>query len=208
MLHELGHRWLLFASLMESGKRASTLNPVSAHPAQYVDTRAAFKVYTDADTSVMGGAFFTDHGDGRFSTAEYGPFGYSWLDLYLMGLATPEEVQPMFYVADSSPSLGGEYYAPSNQTFTGTRRNFTIQNVIDATGVRTPAYPSAQREFKVVFVLLADPRRPPTADEVAVVHHYRSLMETDFRRATNGRGSVSTTIEPPPSGPRRRAVRR
>ena len=208
VLHELGHRWLLFVSLMESGSRTFALNPVSAHPAQFVDTRAAFNVYTDADTSVMGGAFFTDNGNGTFTTAGYGPYGYSWLDLYLMGLATPEEVSPMFYIADSTPSLGGEYYAPSNQTFSGTRRDFTIQNVIDATGVRSPAYPSTQREFKVVFVLLADPRRPATDDEIALVQHYRSLMETDFVRATNGRGSVSTAVEPAPSGPRRRAVRR
>ena len=206
VLHELGHRWLLFTSLMENGERARTLNPVSAHPAQYVDTRAAFKVYTDADTSVMGGGFFTDHLDGNFSTGGYGPYGYSWLDLYLIGLAGPEEVPPMFYVDDAAPKLGDEYYAPANQTYTGTRRDFTIQNVIDGTGPRKPAYPETQRHFRVVFVLLTDPQRAPTDEELASVDHYRQLLEADFRTATSGRGTVSTTTAAQPSGPRRRAA--
>ena len=206
VLHELGHRWLLFTSLMENGERTRALNPVSAHPAQYVDTRAAFKVYTDSDTSVMGGAFFTDHFDGKFTTGGYGPYGYSWLDLYLMGLAGAEEVPPMFYVGDSAPSLGGEYYAPVNRTYSGTRRDFTIQQVIDGTGPRKPAYPGAQKHFRVVFVLLTDPRRDPTDEELASVEHYRQLLEADFRTATNRRGEVSTRVTSGASGPRRRAA--
>ena len=210
VLHELGHRWLLFASLAENGANTFTLNPVSAHPAQYVDTRAAFNVYTSKDTSVMGGGYFTDNANGTFTTAEYGPYGYSWLDLYLMGLAGPAEVPTMFYIANSSPQLGGEYYAPPNQTYTGTRRDFNVQQVIDATGNRNPVYPATQRDFRVVFVLLADPRRDVTDAELEKVQLYRSLMERDFATATDRRGSVSTAIEAsePPSGPRRRAVRR
>ena len=206
VLHELGHRWLLFASLLENGQRSVVLNPVSAHPAQYVDTRAAFKVYTDADTSVMGGGLFTDHRNGTFSSGPYGPYGYSWLDLYLMGLAAPDEVPPMFYIANSSPELGGEYYAPANQTYSGTRRDFTVQQVIDGTGARQPSFPNTQRSFRVVFVLVSDPGRPVTDEELALVNDYRHVLESDFRTATNSRGSVSTVLEQPPAGPRRRAA--
>jgi hypothetical protein len=206
VLHELGHRWLLFASLLENGQKSNILNPVSAHPAQYVDTRAAFKVYTDTDTSVMGGGLFTDHGDGTFSSGPYGPYSYSWLDLYLMGLAAAEEVPPMFYVGNSSPALGGEYYAPANQTYSGTRRDFTVQQVIDGTGARQPSFPNTQRNFRVVFVLVSDPDRPVTNEELAAVNDYRSLLENDFRTATNSRGSVSSVVEQPPAGTRRRAA--
>lgn len=206
VLHEIGHRWLLFASLMENGQRSNVLNPVSAHPAQYVDTRAAFKVYTDRDTSVMGGGSFIDNRDGTFSSGPYGPYGYSWLDLYLMGLAAPEEVPSMFYISGSSPALGGEYYAPADRTYTGTRRDFTVQQVIEGTGARRPAFPGTQRNFRVVFVLVSDPDRPVTEQEVATVNHYRSLLETDFRTATSSRGLVSTVLQAPPAGPRRRAA--
>ena len=206
VLHEIGHRWLLFTSLLENGTRSRILNPVSAHPAQYVDTRAAFKVYTDTDTSVMGGGHFTDHNDGSFSSSSYGPYGYSWLDLYLMGLAGASEVPPMFYIRDANPELGQEYYAPVNQTYSGTRRDFTIDQVIGGTGPRQPAYPRTQKNFRVVFVLLTNPDREPTEEEIAAVDEYRHLLETDFGTATNHRGTVTTTLTPPAPGPRRRAV--
>lgn len=208
VLHELGHRWLLRVTHEENGNLVRSLNPVSAHPAQYVDTRAAFNVYTDTDTSVMGGGYFTDNSDGSFRTSAYAAYGFSWLDLYLMGLASTTEVQPFFYLANSNPVLGDQYYAPSNQTFRGSRRDVTIEQIVTGTGPRVPAYPSTQRQFKVAFVLLADPSRPATEEELAMVRQYRGLIEADFRTATSGRGEVTTSVEPPPTGPRRRAVGR
>ena len=211
VMHELGHRWLLRVTLDENGVRSRVLDPVSSHPAQYVDTRAVQRVYTSRDTSVMGGGWFTDNANGTFTTSTSAAYGYSWLDLYLMGLAAPSEVPPFFYLANSDPALGGEYYAPSNQTYRATRRDVTIDQVITGTGPRIPAYPDTQRAFRVVFVLLADPSRPVTAEELAEMQKYRGLMEADFRTATLGRGEVVTAIEtpePPPAGPRRRAVRR
>jgi hypothetical protein len=206
VLHEFGHRWLLFVSLLENGLRGKILNPAGAHPAQYIDTRAAFKVYTDRDTSVMGGGYFTENSNGTFTTAQYAPYGYSWLDLYLMGLAAPSEVPPWFYVADSSPALGNEYYAPANQTYSGTRREVTMQQVIDGTGPRKPAYPDAQQRFRVVFVLVTEPEREPAPSELAAIQGYRATLEADFVTATNHRGAVTTV--PPVENPHRRAVRR
>jgi hypothetical protein len=45
-----------------------------------------------------------------------------------------------------------------------------------------------------------------TEQEVAAVNQYRGLLENDFRTATNNRGTVSTVLQPPPAGPRRRAA--
>jgi hypothetical protein len=208
VLHEFGHRWLLFVSVDENGTKTRALNPVSAHPAQYVDTRAAFKVYTDTDTSVMGGGFFTTNSDGSFTSAAYGPYGYSWLDLYLMGLADASEVEPWYYIADSDPQLAGEYYAPPNQTYRGTRRDVGLEQVISGTGIRVPAARDSQRQFRVAFVLLTD--REPSQFDMEQMQLYRTLLEADFRTATNGRGAVATVVnapQEPASGPRRRAAR-
>ncbi|HEX8171101.1 MAG TPA: hypothetical protein VF824_11230 [Thermoanaerobaculia bacterium] len=207
ILHELGHRWLLFTRILENGARSNVLNPESAHPAQYVHTPAAFNVYTDADESVMGGSFWTDLGNGSFRSGRNAFNGYSWLDLYFMGLASPSEVAPFFYIANSSPALGKSYYAPADKTYSGTRRDVTFQQVVDAMGPRLPAYPQTQRQFRVLFVLIHDPDREITAEELADVQSYRSLLENDFRTATGGRASVITTFELPATGPRRRSVR-
>lgn len=206
ILHEFGHRWLLFTSIFENGVRTRKLNPLSAHPAQYVDTRAAFPVVTETDTSVMGGGFFTDRGDGTFTSAAYGPYGYSWLDLYLMGMVSPQEVPQMFYLDESNPELGGEYYAPPNEIFNGVRRNFTIDQIVDATGTRRPAFPQTQRNFRLVFVMVSDPDRPVRDAEIAAINDYRGFVERDFPIATGGRGSISTILAPPTVPVRRRAA--
>jgi hypothetical protein len=202
LLHELGHRWLLFVSIMENGVRSNVLKPAGGHPAQWVDTRAAFRVYTDQDASVMGGGVFTSNGNGSFATGPYGFYGYSWLDLYLMGLASPDEVAPFFYLANSNPALGPAYYAPQG-TYTGERREVTVQQVIEGTGPRLPAYPNTQRAFRMAMILLTD--REPTAQELEFMQMYKSLAERDFRIATGGRGSLTTVLTSP--GGRRRATR-
>lgn len=207
VMHELGHRWLFYFSILENGSRSFVLNPISAHPAQYVDTRAAFPVYLGADSSVMGGGTFTDNGDGSFTSSEYASYGYSWLDLYLMGLADKSEVTPWFYIANSNPQLGEAYYPPERRTYRGTRHDVKVQQVIDSMGARTPAYPDTQRTFRVAFVLLADPDRPVGENELALVQQYRGLLEQNFPVATGGRGNVTTSIAAVPPPARRRAVR-
>lgn len=207
IMHELGHRWLFYFSILENGTRSFVLNPISAHPAQYVDTRAAFPVYLDVDSSVMGGGTFTDNSDGSFTTTQYASYAYSWLDLYLMGLADKSEVTPWFYIASSNPRLGDAYYPPERRTFRGTRHDVGIQQVVDSMGTRSPAYPDTQRTFRVAFVLLADPDRPVAESELALVQQYRGLLETNFPIATGKRANVTTSIVAAPPPARRRAVR-
>ncbi|MEA2570361.1 MAG: hypothetical protein QOI24_2362 [Acidobacteriota bacterium] len=206
VMHELGHRWLYYFSIMENGQKKFALNPLRQHPAQFVDTRAAFSVRTDHDASVMGGGLFTESA-GSFASTEFANFGYSWLDLYLMGLADKAEVQPLYYIANSNPRLGDAYYPPPSRTFQGERRDVVIQQVIDAMGTRKPAYPNTQRTFRTLFVLLADPDRPITEEEIAAVDGYRETLREKFPIATGGRASVVTDFDGL-TPPRRRTVGR
>jgi hypothetical protein len=202
IMHEFGHRWLYFLRIKEGDAITSVLNPVSAHPAQYIDTSAAFRVFTDYDASVMGGGVFTPTGDGSFFVRA-GNFGYSWTDLYLMGFATPEEVRPWFYVANSSPALGPEYYPPDQINVLGNRHDVTVQQLIDALGPRKPAMANSPKSFRVLFVLVTDDGEA-TPDQVAAMKKIRQLFETNFKVATGGRAEVRTEFALP--GPRRRGV--
>jgi len=198
LLHEFGHRWLQFVETNENGSRTMSLNPAPAHPPQYLSLPAAFPVMTAYDTSTMGGGYFTQSGN-TFTSASASPYGYSWLDLYLMGLAGPEEVPPMYYIAGTNPPLGDSYTPPSNVTVTGTRRDVTMQQVLDVMGPRTP---QDQRSFKVVFVLVSS---DPSSTDLARVDAYRRAFEENFAKATGNRAVVQTLHFPP--GPRRRSVR-
>ena len=207
VMHEFGHHWLLFVRFRDGGSNSTMLNPLGGHPAQYVDTRAAFEVYGPDDSSVMGGGTFRTNSNGSFTTSPYAAYSYSWLDLYLMGLASPTEVQPWYYIANSQPALAGAYYPPQNATYSGNRKDVTIEQVISSMGARKPAYPDTQKQFRVLFVLLADPDREPTSDELSKMAVYRELLERNFKTATGGRAEISTAFSLPEPGPRRRAAR-
>lgn len=205
LLHELGHRWLYFFDIMEDGVRSKVLAPQAGHPAQYVHTPAAFRLAGAADSSAMGGAYFTDNRNGTFTSARTrNNVGYSWHELYLMGLAAPEEVTPWFYIANSSPRLGPEYYPLPNRTFRGTRRDVRIDQLLAAMGPRFPAYPDTQRQFRVLYVLMTDAARDVTADELAFLSGLQQDLRNDFATVTGGRASVLTSIEGPSR--RRRSV--
>jgi hypothetical protein len=202
LLHELGHRWLYFFDIIENGVRSNVLAPLSGHPAQYVHTPAAFSMVGATDSSAMGGGFFTQNANGTFTTARTrNNFGYSWHELYLMGLAAPEEVTPWFYIANSSPRLGSEYYPLANRTYSGTRRNVGISQVLEAMGPRNPAYPNTERNVRVLYVLLT--KGEPTPDDVAYVESLQDELRQGFATATGGRAAVVTSIGGPA---RRRAV--
>jgi hypothetical protein len=209
LLHEFGHRWLYFFMLMENGAPRFALNPLRQHPAQFVHTPAAFNVHANDDASAMGGGTFRDLGNGSFTSGSATHNGYSWLDLYLMGLAAPEEVAPFYYIANSNPKLADAYYAPRNTTVRGTRKNVTVQQVIDATGPRRPGYAESQKQFRVAFVLLTEGE--PSESQLNRMNALRDLMARDFQTATGGRATIATTFTAPPvapSGPRRRAIRK
>lgn len=202
MLHEFGHRWLYAFRIMEEGQLGRPLSPVSSHPAAYVHTPAAFRVYENDESSVMGGANFSTESDGSYR-ARAANFGYSWTDLYLMGLAAPEEVRPWFYLAKSNPELPKEYYAPDQQLVSGERHDVALTNVVAAEGVRNPSTALSQRLFRVLFVLVTD-GSAPTAEQVAKINDWRALMEKNFAAATGGRGRLATEWV---NVPKKRAVR-
>ena len=99
---------------------------------------------------------------------------YNDLDLYSMGLLDPNQVAASFvienptledgrrlrsyqglYVEIEDPVTGtwsGPYYLGTDTVIRGTRRNITLSDITALEGLRNPAYPSAQKDFKVAFI--------------------------------------------------------
>ena len=192
LLHEFGHRWLSFFSIVENGSLSDAVNPTGAHPAAYVHTAAAFPVYGEHEASVMGGAYFTQQGDGSW-IAHAANMGYSWSDLYLMGLAAPEEVPPWFYLAGTSLPLA--YWPAEGAVVEGVVHGVSVPQITAVHGRRNPTTALSQREFRVAFVLVSD--GAPTDAEVAKINEWRQVMERNFLLATGGRGRAITTFTRP-----------
>lgn len=195
LLHELGHRWLYYFEIEENGQNVRAVNPLGLHPAQWVSTPGAFL----HDSSPMGGSRFADNRNGTFTTPPSSSFNaFTWHELYLMGLARAEEVQPWFYLRGTP--LGDEYFAPSGTTISGTRVDVSAQQLLAAMGPRNPSFETSPKTFRVLFVVLERDGAPAPS---------LGTLPRDFERAfaaaTGGRGRVVTAAAPP--GGRRRAVR-
>ncbi len=191
--HELGHRWLYGFTIDQEGQPSFVLGPFG-HPAQYVDTSAAFPVYTNRDYSVMGGSNFEDLGAGQFrSPDQIGTYGYSWHELYLMGLASPAEVDPWFYLAETDPELGEAYHPPSGIVVSAQKVGVDVSQIMKSMGARSPVHEDSQREFRVLFVLLNESGED-TAEDESTLAAYASQFPGFFSNATGGRGTITMTL--------------
>ncbi|HYR27718.1 MAG TPA: hypothetical protein VEU30_04595, partial [Thermoanaerobaculia bacterium] len=201
LAHEFGHRWLYFIKLLESGVETNNLNPDGAHPRQGAHMPAAYPVMGLYDVSTMGGGYFTQTGPSTYVTPnEMSGTGYSWNELYLMGLAAVNEVNPWFYLTGNG--LNGWYNAAWNTSFTITSRGeATLGQVVSAIGARNPVYPNAKKNFKNLYVILersGEPVSNAAIDEFR--DDYIDAFTARFAAITGGRGTVVPVTVDVPGG--------
>jgi hypothetical protein len=197
--HELGHRWLYHFAIEEEGSPTRILNPAGSHPAGWVGTRAAQVVYEPLDYSVMGGSHWHDHGDGTFSSPPDGlggGNGFSWHELYLMGLAEPTEVPDWWYIRDPVPPLPNAYWAPNDTTVSGERVEVALDQLIAVEGPRFPVYPDGLQYFLTPVVLVVRPGEYVPGD-IGAVNALCDVWPPRFNTATGFRGSLRCRFHPP-----------
>jgi hypothetical protein len=182
---EAGHRWLAFLTFRGPGGVRSTdlLGRDLAH----------WSFTFDSDASDMEGNDLRDNGDGSFTTVA-ATERFSSLDQYVMGLLSPAEVPPMFYVADTGIEAG----APPaiGAVFTGRRVDLDIGDIIAAEGPRVPASAAAPKTFNMAFIIVTRDGTFPSPASINQVDTYRSRWQEYFNAATDGRGTVDTTLRP------------
>ena len=191
LAHEAGHLWLALVSV------PSPTN--AAFPPMLGAARAHWAFPFNSDASVMEGNRIVDQGTAsnpRFRTTATVQ-QYSALDQYLMGLRAPQDVPPTFAILNSG---SGNTRAPqAGVTFNGTRLDISIDDIVKASGRRTPDATVAQRAFRMAFVMIVDEAADisagsPAAAAIAQIDAYRTAFETFFAQATGNRATISTTL--------------
>jgi hypothetical protein len=191
MGHEVGHRWLAYIRFSDHNRQPSEalLGRDSGH----------WSFFFDSDASVMEGNRIQDLGGGSFRTAA-AVEKYSLLDQYVMGLVRDIDVPRMFYVenpvgttatAESSPRIG--------VTFTGTRRDVLINDVIEVMGARSPAADSSPKVIRQAFVYLVSRNRTADPTAIAKIDRFRRAWEPFYAQATGNRGQADTRLQQPGS---------
>jgi len=188
--HEIGHHWMAWI-LMDMDDGRGPLDILRGYENE--DPNGHWSAWFNSG-SVMYGGTLTDNGNGSFSECngvrKYGP-----LDQYLMGLRTADEVGTLWYVdvdgtTHGSPSM--PFARDTCNDFTGTRVDFTIDDVIRANGVRDPI--TSPCHLKVGFAIVHEVGLPPTPEEIAKIERYRTELQASWPFLTDNRGSIDTTL--------------
>jgi hypothetical protein len=187
--HEMGHRWGVDVSAKVKDETIP-LGPV--HWARGVHTPVAFPFQRPTEASAMGGSVWQDNLDGTFTQLDddyYVPAtGYSYLDLYLMGLISAAEV-PDFFMLKNLVASGKD--ANGHPIFKADRVKITIQDVIAAEGPRVPDVEHSQRLFNTGMVLIVEHGKQPSKALVERVNGIRQEWIKYWQITTGGRSSMT-----------------
>jgi hypothetical protein len=187
--HEMGHRWSAFVSAKVGGE---TIQLGPTHWARGLQAPVAFPYLRPTEASAMGGGVWQDNFDGTYTQLDddyYVPAtGWSYLDLYLMGLASPAEV-PDFFILRNLVAAGRD--ANGHPIFKADRVKVTIQDVIAAEGPRLPDTEKSQKQFNTGIVVIVEHGQKPSKELIERANGIRERW-IDYWSVTTGRRSTMT----------------
>ena len=188
--HEMGHRWSAFVSAKVNGE---TIDLGPTHWAVGLQAPVPFPYQRPTEASAMGGGVWQDNFDGTFTQLDdnyYVPAtGYSYLDLYLMGLISPAEV-PDFFILRNMERAGHD--SNGHPIYKADRTKVTIQDVITVEGPRLPDVDHAQKNFNTGMVVVVEHGKTPSPELIERTNGIRERW-MDYWTTTTGHRSTMTT---------------
>lgn len=191
--HELGHRWAASADALVDGER---IELGRTHWYAGLHFPAAFPYGRPYEADIMGGSTWQENPDGTYTQLDrdfYNPAkGWAWLSLYFMGLASPDEVEPFFFLQNLERT--GRTDAQGRPIYTGDKVVITVEDVIAAMGPRLPRYEVAQKDFNTAIVVITEPGKEPTD---VLLRNARNIAEkwVGYWETTTG-GRSTMTVDP------------
>jgi len=187
--HEMGHRWAAFVSAKVGGE---TIPLGPTHWARGLQARVPFPYQRPTEASIMGGGVWHDNFDQTYTQLDddyYVPAtGWSYLDLYLMGLISPAEV-PDFFILRSLVPAGKD--ANGRPIFKADRTRVTIEDVIAAEGLRSPGVDKSQRHFNTGMVIVVQHGAKPSSELIERTNGIRKQWIDYFSITTGRRASMT-----------------
>ena len=187
--HEMGHRWGVSVSAKVNGQDI-VLGPV--HWTRGLHAPVAFPYQRPTEASAMGGSVWEDNHDGTLTQLDddyYVPAtGYSYLDLYLMGLISPSDV-PDFFILRNLVPAGKD--GNGHPIFKSDRTKIAVGDVIAAEGPRLPDVDHSQRAFNTGMVLIVEHGKQPSQELIDHVNGIRQQWVKYWSIATGHRASMT-----------------
>jgi hypothetical protein len=187
--HEMGHRWAAFVSA-EVKDETIPLGPT--HWARGLQAQVPFPYRRPTEASIMGGGVWQDNFDGTYTQLDddyYVPAtGWSYLDLYLMGLISAAEVPDFFILRNLAP-IGKD--TNGRPVFKADRTKITIHDVVAAEGERLPNVDQSQRHFNTGMVVVVQHGATPSKELIERTNGIRKQWIEYFSITTGHRASMT-----------------
>jgi hypothetical protein len=158
---------------------------------------AHWSFFFDSDASVLEGNDIEDLGGGSFRTVA-AVQRYSLLDQYAMGLVDHAQVPPFFYVQNATilaPPRTAASPPEVGVTFSGTRRDVRIEDVIAAVGPRVPASAESPRVYRQAFVYIVSAGRAVDIRAIEKIDRIRMGWDQFLSAATDSRMTADTRLD-------------
>lgn len=189
--HEMDHRWNAFTDAKVDGKIIHLGDPF--HWLMGLEARVPFAYQRPTEASIMGGGVWQDNHNGTYTQLDDNYFvpatGYSYLDLYNMGLIAPSEVPDFFLLTHLVPD---GHDALGHRIFKADRQELTVQDIIAAEGHRRPDVEHSQKQFNTGMVLVEQAGHKPSRLLVQRVSGIRQQWMKYFATATGHRAVMTT----------------
>jgi hypothetical protein len=201
--HELGHRWstrtraIVDGDTIElRGEHVPWAMSGAAHWPSGLHTPVPHPYHDGPEASIMGGSNWQDNGDGTYTLLDRGSMvpadGFSYLELYLIGLLPASEVPP-FFLLEGTERVGAD--DDGRPIFTAANRiDITIDDIIAHNGPRVPAFEDSQRGFTTAVVAVVLPGQQPSPELLEQADAIRRGWVNYWSRVTGGVGTMDTSL--------------
>lgn len=184
---EFEHRWAMFLDPLPGGRSLQGDNGPCGRGSHWnfkVDGQGsgmeiAEWVGTNPAHHIPGTLHFNSDIQGVFSAT----------DLYLMGYLSPPEMDARnseLRYMDASANCSGNYSGPIF--------NFSSFQIIQANGPRIPSAETAQKNFRVGWIMVHRPGFPPTATDIDRALGIMKQQQLDWFYGTLGKGTLSASV--------------
>jgi hypothetical protein len=201
--HEHGHRWstrtraVVDGDTVElRGEHVPWAMSGAGHPPFALHNPSPYPYGPGPhEGSIMGGAVYQDNGDGTFTVLDRGSMqpasGFSYLELYFIGVLAPEDVPPFFLLRDMR-AMGRD--DAGRQVVAADRIDITVEDVIAHNGPRVPSFEDAPKDFSTAFVAVVLPGRNPSPELLERTEGIRRQWIRYWETVTGGVGTMSTSL--------------
>ena len=195
LTHEIGHTWIVNGLPAEVSGETIWLSQWGGHWSDYLHSPVPINLSGQEESSTMGGWNWVDNGDGTFTrySSRLLASGFSYLDLYLMGLIPPENV-PDFFIVDKENMKFVGLDDDGKALFRLDKLDVTIEDVIAANGPRFPTYLESPKDFNMAFTYVRPYGEPIDQQKLATLRGVRDAFFDHWCNVTGGLSTIYSEV--------------